>query len=129
MIAQVAAVDILSEMRVLSNPASVDSISTSANKEDHVSMGMAAARKASRVVHCLEYVLAVELMCAAQALEFLKPLQPAAGVAAGYGLIREHVSPLEGDRVLATDIECVRSLVSGGAFRDLVLRFETDADA
>jgi histidine ammonia-lyase len=127
MIAQVAAVDILSEMRVLSNPASVDSVTTSANKEDHVSMGMAAARKARRVVECLEYVLAVELMCAAQALEYLKPLEPAVGVAAGYKLVREHVSPLEGDRVLATDIECVRSLVADGAFRDLVLGFEADA--
>jgi histidine ammonia-lyase len=129
MIAQVAAVDILSEMRVLSNPASVDSVTTSANKEDHVSMGMAAARKARRAVDCLEYVLAVELMCAAQALEYLKPLEPAVGVAAGYRLVREHVSPLEGDRVLATDIERLRTLASSGAFRDLVLSFEADVDA
>jgi histidine ammonia-lyase len=121
MIAQVAAVDVLSEMRVLSHPASVDSVTTSANKEDHVSMGMAAARKAFRAVQCLQYVLAVELMCSAQALEFLKPLAPGAGVAAGYDLVRKHVRPLDGDRVLSDDIRRLRALVDEGAFRDVVL--------
>ncbi len=126
MIAQVAAVDILGEMRVLSHPASVDSVTTSANKEDHVSMGMAAARKARRTVECLEYVLAVELICAAQALEFLRPLEPGVGVSAGYKWVREHVAPLDGDRVLAPDIERVRGAVAGGSFRDLVLKFAAD---
>ncbi len=121
MIAQVAVVDILGEMRVLSHPASVDSVTTSANKEDHVSMGLASARKARRAVECLQYVLAVELICAAQALEFLKPLQPGVGVSAGYTLVREHVAPLDGDRILAPDIERTRSLVADGAFRDVVL--------
>jgi histidine ammonia-lyase len=121
MIVQVAAVDVLSEMRVLSHPASVDSVTTSANKEDHVSMGLEAARKARRVVECLQYVLAVELMCAAQALELLKPLAPGVGVAAGFALVREHVAALEGDRVLGADIERLRRLVDGGVFRDLVL--------
>ncbi len=123
MIAQVAAVDVLSEMRVLSHPASVDSVTTSASKEDHVSMGMASARKVWRAVECLQYVLAVELMCAAQALEFLKPLAPGIGVAAGYELIRRHVAPLEGDRVLSDDVERLRSLVADGVFRDVVMRF------
>lgn len=120
MIAQVAAVDVLAEMRVLSHPASVDSVSTSANKEDHVSMGMTAARKAWRAVRCLEYVLAVELMCAAQALEFLKPLAPGKGVAAGHRIIREHIGALDGDRVLGPDIERLRALVESGALRDVV---------
>ncbi len=123
MIAQVAAVDALGEMRVLSHPASVDSVTTSANKEDHVSMGMAAARKLARAIECLQYVLAVELLCAAQALEFLKPLAPGRGVAAGYELIRRHVAPLEGDRVLGDDIEKLRRLIDEGAFRELALRF------
>ena len=126
MIAQVAVVDMLGEMRVLSHPASVDSVTTSANKEDHVSMGMAAARKARRAVECLEYVLAVELICAAQALEFLRPLEPGVGVSAGYKLVREQVAPLDGDRVLAPDIERVRGAVVGGAFRDLVLNIAAD---
>jgi histidine ammonia-lyase len=122
MIAQVAAVDVLSELRVISHPASVDSVTTSANKEDHVSMGMEAARKARRAVGCLQYVLAVELMCAAQALDFLKPLAPGVGAAAGYELVREHVAPLDGDRVLSGDIESLRDVVAGGAFRDVTLR-------
>lgn len=121
MIAQVAVVDILAEMRVLSHPASVDSVTTSANKEDHVSMGLAAARKARRAVECLLYVMAVELICAAQALEFLKPLRPGIGVLAGYKLVRQHVTPLDGDRVLTTDIERVRDAVAAGGFRDLVM--------
>ncbi len=123
MIAQVAAVDVLSELRVLSHPASVDSVTTSANKEDHVSMGMEAARKATRAVTCLQYVLAVELMCAAQALEFLKPLTPSTGVVAAHELVRRHVDPLEGDRVLGGDIERLRELVESGAFRDVVSKF------
>jgi len=126
MIAQVAVVDILGEMRVLSHPASVDSVTTSANKEDHVSMGLAAARKARRAVECLQYVLAVELICAAQALEFHKPLEPGVGVSAGYGLVREHVAPLDGDRVLAPDIERIRDVVADGAFRDVVLSLAAD---
>ncbi|NIR46071.1 MAG: histidine ammonia-lyase [Gemmatimonadetes bacterium] len=120
MIAQVAAVDVLSELRVLSHPASVDSVTTSANKEDHVSMGMESARKAWRAVSCLQYVLAVELMCAAQALDLLKPLRPGVGVLAGYELVRQHVEPLAGDRVLGGDVEALKRLVDEGAFRDIV---------
>ena len=121
MIAQVAAVDALSEMRVLASPASVDSVPTSANKEDHVSMGLASARKVRRVVECMGYVLGVELLCAAQALEFLKPLTPGSGVRAGYEEVRRHVTPLEGDRVIGPDVETLRSLIQRGVFRDLVL--------
>ncbi len=123
MIAQVAVVDVLSELRILSHPASVDSVSTSANKEDHVSMGMEAARKARRAVACLEYVLAVELMCGAQALEFLRPLAPGVGVAAARDLIRDYVPALEGDRVLSGDIEILKKLVAEGAFCEVALRF------
>lgn len=122
MIAQVAAVDLLSEMRVLSNPASVDSVTTSANKEDHVSMGMEAARKARRAVRCLQYVLAVELMCAAQALDLLRPLKPGVGVLAGHETVRKHVEPLAGDRVLGDDIERLRDAVDAGEFSDVVSR-------
>jgi histidine ammonia-lyase len=126
-IAQVTAVDLLTEMRVLSHPASVDNVTTSANKEDHVSMGMAAARKARRAVRCLQYELAVELLCAAQALEFLKPLKPGLGVAQSYELIRQHVPPLAGDRVLSDDIERLRELVDSGALADVVLERATSS--
>ena len=120
MIAQVAAVDVLAEMRVLAHPASVDSVTTSGNKEDHVSMGLAAARKTWRTVHCLEYVLAVELLCAAQALEFLKPLRPGIGVSRGYDLVRERVPALQDDRVLGPDIERLRELIESGALATAV---------
>ena len=119
MIAQVAAVDLLAEMRVLAHPASVDSVPTSGNKEDHVSMGMAAARKARRVVECLEYVLAIELLCATQALEFLKPLRPGRGVQLAYDRVRQQVGALEGDRVLTPDIEKLREMVHAGKFATL----------
>lgn len=119
MIAQVAAVDLLGEMRVLAHPASVDSVSTSAAKEDHVSMGMAAARKLRRVVECLEYVLAIELMVAAQALEFHRPLEPGAGVRLAVQRVRERVAPLDGDRVLTGDIEGLRDAIRAGTFDGL----------
>lgn len=119
MIAQVAAVDLIGEMRVLAHPASVDSVSTSAAKEDHVSMGMAAARKLRRVVECMEYVLAIELMVAAQALEFHRPLTPGAGVGLAVERIRSQVAPLEGDRVLTEDLEGLRRSIREGAFASL----------
>lgn len=119
MIAQVAAVDLLGEMRVLAHPASVDSVSTSAAKEDHVSMGMAAARKLRRVVECLEYVLAIELMVAAQALDFHRPLRPSVGVRRAVAEIRGRVATLEGDRVLSGDIEALRDAVRSGAFAQI----------
>src|SRR5439155_3420341 len=114
MITQLAAADLLAELRVLAHPASVDSVPTSGNKEDHVSMGLTAARKARRAVECLEYVLAIELLCAAQALEFLKPLAPGRGVKRAYELVRQRVSPLDGDRVLTGDIEALRNAVKTG---------------
>jgi histidine ammonia-lyase len=119
MIAQVTATDLLAEMRVLAHPASVDSVTTSANQEDHISMGMAATRKLRRSVTCLEYVLGIELLCAAQALEYLKPLRPGKGVEEAHRIIRDHVSPLEGDRVLSGDMEAVARLVREGAFSAL----------
>ncbi len=116
MIAQVAIADALSELRVLAHPASVDSVPTSGNKEDHVSMGFAAGRKARRAVQLLEYVVAVELMCAAQALEFRKPLKPGRGVREAYAIVREQVRPLDGDRALSRDIELFRDAIRSGRF-------------
>jgi histidine ammonia-lyase len=120
MIAQVAAVDLLAEMRVLAHPASIDSVPTSANQEDHVSMGMAAARKLRRSVECLEYILGIELLCGAQALEDLKPLRPGRGVKAAYDIIRQEIPPLTGDRVLSKDMESVARMVRSGAFTQTI---------
>lgn len=114
MIAHVAAADALSEMRVLATPASVDSVPTSASREDHVSMGMAAARKFRRSVELLETVLAVELLCAAQAVEFHRPLRAGHGVEAAVKAVRRQVPPLDEDRPLADDIAAVSAILREG---------------
>jgi histidine ammonia-lyase len=119
MIAQVTVVDLLAEMRVLCHPASVDSVSTSAGQEDHVSMGLASARKAHRVVECLEYVLAIELVAAAEGVEYHRPLKAGIGVERAHALLRERVTRLEGDRSLTEDFENTRELLRTGAFSEL----------
>jgi histidine ammonia-lyase len=123
MIAQIAAAALVADLRLRAHPASVDSVPTDANKEDHVSMGVAAALKAREAVELLETLAALELLCAAQALEFLKPLMPGRGVALAYGLVRDRVAPLEQDRVLAPDIAALELLVREGALADLWSRF------
>jgi histidine ammonia-lyase len=124
MLAQITAAALVSESKILCHPASVDSIPTGASKEDHVSMGPAAARKARQVLRNTEAVLGIELLCAAQALEFLKPLHPGAGVERAYRLVRERVPPLDEDRVLAPDIEAAAALVREGALAELWLQAE-----
>ncbi len=109
MIVQVAAASLVNENKVLSHPASVDSISTSADKEDHVSMGTTSARKLRKIVDNMEKVIAMELLCAAQALDFLKPNEPTAGVKVAYEAIRAHVSFAQKDRVFSEDIEIIRN--------------------
>ncbi len=111
MIVQVAAASLVSENKILSHPASVDSIPTSADKEDHVSMGTIAARKLGQIVKNAENIVAMELLCAAQALDFLKPLEPSAGVKACYNVIRSEVSFAEEDRVFSNDIEKIKKLI------------------
>ena len=116
MIAQVTAADALSEMRVLASPASVDSVPTCASQEDHVSMGMAAARKVRRTIELLETVLAAELLCAAQAVEFHRPLRAGNGVEEALETVRVRVPRLDEDRVLSGDIESLTTLIrEGGA--------------
>lgn len=115
MITQYTAAALVSENKVLAHPACVDSIPTSANQEDHVSMGTIAARQAREILENVRHIVAIELLVAAQGLDFLKPLVPGAGVRAAYDAIREHVPHLEEDRVPAEDIAAVyRLLVSGG---------------
>jgi histidine ammonia-lyase len=116
MLAQITAAALVSESKILCHPASVDSIPTGASKEDHVSMGPAAARKARQVLRNTEAVLGIEFLCAAQALEFLKPLRPGKGVMRAYGVLRQRVAPLTEDRVLAPDIEAAAGLIRDGAF-------------
>jgi histidine ammonia-lyase len=119
MIAQITAAALASENKVLSHPASVDSIPTGANKEDHVSMGAHGAVKARRVLRNTEAVLAVELLCAAQALEFRRPLRPGRGVERAYEKLRAAIGHLDADRALAPDIEAAAALVREGVLIDL----------
>jgi histidine ammonia-lyase len=114
MIAQITAAALVSESRTLCHPASVDSIPTGANKEDHVSMGAHAAVKARRVLRNTEAVLGIELLCAAQALGFRRPLRSGAGVERAYAALRARVGELDADRALAPDIEAAAALVREG---------------
>jgi histidine ammonia-lyase len=111
MIAQVAAVSLIAENNVLAHPASVTNLPTSANKEDHVSMGMTSALKFAHVVKNVEIILAIELLCAAQGLDFLKPLRPSPRLQAVYSRVREIVPFLEKDAVLAHFVEALVPLV------------------
>jgi histidine ammonia-lyase len=115
MLVQVLAAALVSENKTLSFPASVDSIPTSANREDHVPMSTAAARKCRAVVENATRVLASELLCAAQGIEFHRPLRPGKGAEAAYRHIREHVRPLDRDRTLHPDLEAVERLIRTGS--------------
>ncbi len=114
MIPQVVAAALASENKVLAHPASVDTIPTSANREDHVSMGVTAARHARQVLENSERVVAIELLCGAQGLDCGEPLRPGRGVAAAYRCIRDVVPPLRKDRFLAPDLRKVEELLVSG---------------
>ncbi|MDZ7373948.1 MAG: histidine ammonia-lyase [candidate division KSB1 bacterium] len=114
MIAQVTTASLVSENKTLAHPASVDSIPTSANQEDFVSMAAWAARKALRVVENAEVVIAVELLAAAQAFDLRRPLRPGRGTARAYQIIRGFVPFLAEDRVLQPEIEEVVRLIRSG---------------
>jgi len=115
MIAQVAAASLASENKIWSHPASVDTIPTSANQEDHVSMGTTAARKARAIVTNVERILAIELLCAAQAREFHPEFAPGRGALASYELVRSRIPPLTKDRFLHDDLEIAGELIRSGA--------------
>jgi histidine ammonia-lyase len=122
MIAQYTAAALVSENKVLAHPASVDSIPTSANKEDHVSMGTIAARKCRDILANAENVVAIELLCAAQALDLFTNLKPGKGAMAAYKAIRRHIPHLVEDRVLSDDIAVMRALMHSGAILEAVER-------
>jgi histidine ammonia-lyase len=120
MLVQVLAAALTSENKVLSHPAGVDSIPTSGNREDHVSMSTHAARKVRQVIQNTTRVLACELLCAAQGLEFLKPLRPGRGVEAAYRHIRRHVAPLDHDRTLHPDLAAIEGMIEDGSLLEAV---------
>lgn len=116
MMAQVTAAAITSECKVLAHPASVDSIPTDGSKEDVVPMAMGAAWKARRIVSNVRNVIAIELMCGAQGIDFRAPLQPGVGVVFAHAAVRSVVPRLERDRVLSGDIEAIASEIALGRF-------------
>ncbi|MEE9225534.1 MAG: histidine ammonia-lyase [Bacteroidota bacterium] len=122
MMLQYVAASLVSENKVLAHPASVDSIPTSAGKEDHNSMGSIAAQKLWQVLKNTRAVLAIELLVAAQGLDFHRPLKSGKGVEAAHRFVRKHVKHLGGDRVLAEDIQTAVRLVESG---DLLRAVET----
>ncbi|MGP0629775.1 histidine ammonia-lyase [Nitrospina sp. 32_T5] len=120
MIAQYTAAALVSENKAWAHPASVDSIPTSANKEDHVSMGTIGARKARHVVENLKNVAAIELLCGAQAMDLFTNLKPGQGTLAAYQVLRQHVSHMDADRELNPDIETVARLIDNDDILDAV---------
>jgi histidine ammonia-lyase len=119
MMAQVTAAALASECKVLSHPASVDTIPTDGSKEDVVPMAMGAAWKARRVLRNLENILAIELMCGAQGIDFRAPLTPGRGVRLAHERVRAIVPRLQQDRVLSGDISALMTAVSEERFADI----------
>jgi histidine ammonia-lyase len=115
MMSQVAAAALVSEMKTVAHPASVDTIPTSANREDHVSMSMYAALKAAHAVDCARQVLAIELMCAAQGIDLLAPLRTSPPLARAHAHVRSRVVPLDGDRPPAPDIDAISRMIGDGS--------------
>ena len=116
MLAQVVAVALLNEAKVLAHPASTDNLPTSGGKEDHVSMGMTAATKLRAIVENVEHVLAIELLTAAEGLEYRAPLQPGRGVRRAYQAVRARVPRLTRDRSLSPDIHKIVEAIRHGDF-------------
>src|SRR5579872_3050445 len=114
MIAQVTAAALTSENKALAVPHSVDSISTSGNQEDYVSMGMSGARRLARMLENLRHTIAIELLCACQGIDLLAPLKTGALAQKAYAAVREKSARLTDDRPLAPDINAVSSLLADG---------------
>jgi histidine ammonia-lyase len=114
MMAQVTAAALASEMKTLAHPAGIDTIPTSANKEDHVSMSMAAALKASRAIELAQHVLAIELLCACQAIDQLSPLTSSEPLMRAHACVRSRVAVLEADRSTTRDVAAIVDLIASG---------------
>jgi histidine ammonia-lyase len=120
MIAQVSAAALTSENRALATPHSVDSISTSGNQEDYVSMGMSGARRLERMLHNLRYILAIELLCACQGIDLLAPLQTGKLAKKAYQAIRAASPKVTADRSLSPDINAVAQLVASATIAKIL---------
>jgi histidine ammonia-lyase len=112
MMAQVTAAAVASELKSLAHPAGVDTIPTSANKEDHVSMSMTAGLKAEAAVRRAREVVAIELLCACQAIDLLAPLETSAALAGAHAIVRSRVPALDRDRPPSPDIAAITELIA-----------------
>lgn len=124
MIAHVTAAALASENKSLAHPASVDSLPTSANQEDHVSMATFAARRLQAMVSNTAHILGIELLAAAQGIDFLRPLQSSAILEDVHALLRQHVPKMVQDRYLAPDIAHATALVQGGALARILQKLD-----
>jgi histidine ammonia-lyase len=119
MMLQIVAASLLNEAKILAHPASIDNVPTDGGKEDHVSMGMTGAIKLRKIVELAELSVAIELITAAQGLEYRAPLQPGRGAQQARDLVRRQVAPLTRDRAMSADVESVARLVRAGEFDEL----------
>jgi len=109
----------LNEAKVLAHPASIDNVPTDGGKEDHVSMGMTGATKLRSIVDNAELITAIELITAAEGLEYRAPLQPGRGVKQAYEIVRRHVNRLTGDRAMSGEIQIVAESIREGEFNEI----------
>src|SRR5213080_4953982 len=116
MMMQIVAAALLSEAKVLAHPASIDNVPTDGGKEDHVSMGMTAATKLRSIVDNAEHIVAIELITAAEGLEYRAPMQPGRGVKQAYEVVRAHVPRLTADRAMSHEIEKIAAAIRSGEF-------------
>lgn len=119
MMMQIVAAALLNEARVLAHPSSIDNIPTDGGKEDHVSMGMTGATKLRSIVYNAELITAIELITAAEGLEYRNPLQPGRGVEQAHGIVRRHVTRLTNDRAMSGEIQTIATAIREGEF-DLI---------
>src|SRR5881396_333076 len=116
MMMQIVAASLLNEAKVLAHPSSIDNVPTDGGKEDHVSMGMTAATKLRTLVDLAETITAIELITAAEGLEYRAPLQPGRGVKQAYELVRKRVPRLTSDRAMSVEIENLATAIRNGEF-------------
>jgi histidine ammonia-lyase len=120
MVTQIAAASLVSETKAMAMPHSVDSIPTSANQEDYVSMGMSAARRLKPMLDNLQNVLAIELLSACQGIDFLAPLRTGHQAQKAYDAVRSVSKRVDSDRSLAPDIAAVSRLIGEAAFEEII---------
>jgi histidine ammonia-lyase len=119
MMMQIVAASLLNEAKVLAHPASIDNVPTDGGKEDHVSMGMTGATKLRSIVDNAELMTAIELIAAAEGLEYRAPLQPGRGVKQAHDLVRKHVPRLTADRAMSGEIQAIAQAIRDGEFDSL----------